>query len=220
MLNDAMAEIYDNYHHQFQMQAIRYVTLMLFLQLDFAPITPMAIGRWYAQACSFAYRQLVLKAQRSRVDEFYIAAFNQYIFMGSQRLNQMGMKRKAPGDDKLKPDEYQCMDAKSPDAVEANEAKTKANMEVRPEAIARGDTIMVDLEEAIEAAGSSKKGVFMQLDCRPTDCHNMQTIQQNPKLTHFGVDGNIILLSTGGLPPKPRYDICDWSKGAQHGVND
>uniref|UniRef100_A0A915HE71 Uncharacterized protein n=1 Tax=Romanomermis culicivorax TaxID=13658 RepID=A0A915HE71_ROMCU len=69
-------------------------------ELDLAPIMPMAIGRWYAQACLFANRQLVFEAKRNQVDEFYIAAFNQYIFMGSQRLNQMGVKRKAPGDDK------------------------------------------------------------------------------------------------------------------------
>uniref|UniRef100_A0A915JCH6 Uncharacterized protein n=1 Tax=Romanomermis culicivorax TaxID=13658 RepID=A0A915JCH6_ROMCU len=35
--------------------------------------------------------------------------------MDSQKLNRMGMKRKAPGDDKLKPDKYQHMDAKSPE---------------------------------------------------------------------------------------------------------
>uniref|UniRef100_A0A915KXS3 Uncharacterized protein n=1 Tax=Romanomermis culicivorax TaxID=13658 RepID=A0A915KXS3_ROMCU len=33
---------------------------------------------------------------------------------GSQRLNQMGVKRKAPDHDKLQPDKYQHMDAKSP----------------------------------------------------------------------------------------------------------
>uniref|UniRef100_A0A915I9W8 DUF3857 domain-containing protein n=1 Tax=Romanomermis culicivorax TaxID=13658 RepID=A0A915I9W8_ROMCU len=31
--------------------------------LDFEPITPTAIDRWYAQACSFANRQLVVEAQ-------------------------------------------------------------------------------------------------------------------------------------------------------------
>uniref|UniRef100_A0A915JFI4 Uncharacterized protein n=1 Tax=Romanomermis culicivorax TaxID=13658 RepID=A0A915JFI4_ROMCU len=45
------------------------------------------------------------------------------------------------------------------DAVEAKEAKTKAKMEVRPEAKAKGDTIKEgleeDLEEVIEVAGSS-----------------------------------------------------------------
>uniref|UniRef100_A0A915I2E3 Uncharacterized protein n=1 Tax=Romanomermis culicivorax TaxID=13658 RepID=A0A915I2E3_ROMCU len=83
-------------------------------------------------------------------------AFNQYIFMGSQRLNQMGMKRKALGDDKPKPDKYQCTNAKSPaDGVEANKARTKAKMEVIPEAKARGDIIEEGLEEAIDAAGSS-----------------------------------------------------------------
>uniref|UniRef100_A0A915JEX8 Uncharacterized protein n=1 Tax=Romanomermis culicivorax TaxID=13658 RepID=A0A915JEX8_ROMCU len=61
-----------------------YVTLVVFLQLDFTPITPTAIGRWYAQACLFANRQLVVKAHGSPVDEYYIAAFNQHIFMGSQ----------------------------------------------------------------------------------------------------------------------------------------
>uniref|UniRef100_A0A915J0M7 Uncharacterized protein n=1 Tax=Romanomermis culicivorax TaxID=13658 RepID=A0A915J0M7_ROMCU len=74
----------------------------------------------------------------------------------------MGVKRKAPGDDKLKPDKYKCMDAKSPDAVEAKEAKTKAKMEVRPEAKARGDTIELDLEEAIEAAGSSNSNNHLE----------------------------------------------------------
>uniref|UniRef100_A0A915JDA1 Uncharacterized protein n=1 Tax=Romanomermis culicivorax TaxID=13658 RepID=A0A915JDA1_ROMCU len=87
---------------------------MIFLHLDFTPITPMEIGRWYAQVCSIANRQLVVEAQGNWVDEFYIAAFNQYIFMGWQRLNQMGVKRKARGDDKLQLDKYQCMDAKSP----------------------------------------------------------------------------------------------------------
>uniref|UniRef100_A0A915HNA7 Uncharacterized protein n=1 Tax=Romanomermis culicivorax TaxID=13658 RepID=A0A915HNA7_ROMCU len=76
-------------------------------ELDFAMITPMAIGRWYAQACSFVNRQLVLGAQGNRVDEFYIVAFNQYIFMGSQRLIQMGIKRKAPSDDRVQADKYQ-----------------------------------------------------------------------------------------------------------------
>uniref|UniRef100_A0A915JCV4 Uncharacterized protein n=1 Tax=Romanomermis culicivorax TaxID=13658 RepID=A0A915JCV4_ROMCU len=75
-------------------------------ELDFAPIMPMAIGRWYAQACLFGNRQLVVEAQGNHVDEYYIAAFQQYIFMGSQRLNQMGVKKKAPGDDKPKHDKY------------------------------------------------------------------------------------------------------------------
>uniref|UniRef100_A0A915KLU7 Uncharacterized protein n=1 Tax=Romanomermis culicivorax TaxID=13658 RepID=A0A915KLU7_ROMCU len=137
-------------------RAIWYITLMIFLQLDFTLITPTAIGRWYAQAYLFVNRQLVVEARGNSVDEFYIAVFNQYISLGSQRLNQMGLKRKALGDDKLKPDKYQCTDAKSPDTVEAKEAKTKAKMEVKPWQ-ARGDTIEESLEEAIEAAGSSKK---------------------------------------------------------------
>uniref|UniRef100_A0A915JY38 Uncharacterized protein n=1 Tax=Romanomermis culicivorax TaxID=13658 RepID=A0A915JY38_ROMCU len=83
-------------------------------QLDLAPITPTVIGRQYAQACSFANRQLVVEAQGNQVDEFYIVAFNQYIFMGSQRVNQMGVKRKAPGNDKAQADKFQQMNAKSP----------------------------------------------------------------------------------------------------------
>uniref|UniRef100_A0A915KQK1 Uncharacterized protein n=1 Tax=Romanomermis culicivorax TaxID=13658 RepID=A0A915KQK1_ROMCU len=47
------------------------------------------------------------------------------------------------------------------DAVEAKEAKTKAKMEVRPEAKAKGETIEEGLEEdheeVIEVAGSSSK---------------------------------------------------------------
>uniref|UniRef100_A0A915JZE6 Uncharacterized protein n=1 Tax=Romanomermis culicivorax TaxID=13658 RepID=A0A915JZE6_ROMCU len=39
--------------------------------------------------------------------------------MGSQRLNQTDMKRKALGDDKPKPDKYQHMDAKSPELKES-----------------------------------------------------------------------------------------------------
>uniref|UniRef100_A0A915KDQ3 Uncharacterized protein n=1 Tax=Romanomermis culicivorax TaxID=13658 RepID=A0A915KDQ3_ROMCU len=70
--------------------------------------------------------------------------------MGSQRSNQMGVKRKAPGDDKLQPDKYQPTDAKSPDAVEANKGRTKAK--------ARGDTIKEGLQGAIEAAGSTSFG--------------------------------------------------------------
>uniref|UniRef100_A0A915JGD8 Uncharacterized protein n=1 Tax=Romanomermis culicivorax TaxID=13658 RepID=A0A915JGD8_ROMCU len=66
----------------------------------------------------------------------------------------MGVKRKAPGDDKPQPDKYQRMDAKSPDTVEANKARTKAKMEVRPKA--RGNTIEEGLGEAIDTAGSSK----------------------------------------------------------------
>uniref|UniRef100_A0A915HFH1 Uncharacterized protein n=1 Tax=Romanomermis culicivorax TaxID=13658 RepID=A0A915HFH1_ROMCU len=44
------------------------------------------------------------------------------------------------------------------DAVEANNARTKAKMEVIPEVNkTRGDTIEEGLQEAIDAAGSSKK---------------------------------------------------------------
>uniref|UniRef100_A0A915ILT4 Uncharacterized protein n=1 Tax=Romanomermis culicivorax TaxID=13658 RepID=A0A915ILT4_ROMCU len=63
---------------------------------------------------STSQRQLVIEAQGNQVDEFYIAAFNQYIFMGSQRLNQMGIKKEAMGDDRVQPDKYQQMAAKSP----------------------------------------------------------------------------------------------------------
>uniref|UniRef100_A0A915KDC2 Uncharacterized protein n=1 Tax=Romanomermis culicivorax TaxID=13658 RepID=A0A915KDC2_ROMCU len=96
--------------------------------------------------------------------------------------------------------------ALSDPAVEAKEARTKAKMEVRPEAKARGDTIEEGLQGAIDGTGSSMllankknhfsrtsrpgKGVSMQLDGRPTACHNMQTIQLNPKLTQFGTKGN------------------------------
>uniref|UniRef100_A0A915HV80 Uncharacterized protein n=1 Tax=Romanomermis culicivorax TaxID=13658 RepID=A0A915HV80_ROMCU len=90
--------------------------------LDFPLITPTAIGGWYAQRCSFGNRQLVLEAQGNRVDEFYIAAFNQYIFMASQRLNQLGVKRKAPGDDKAQADKYQRTNAKSPAGVQSDRA--------------------------------------------------------------------------------------------------
>uniref|UniRef100_A0A915KLZ5 Uncharacterized protein n=1 Tax=Romanomermis culicivorax TaxID=13658 RepID=A0A915KLZ5_ROMCU len=34
------------------------------------------------------------------------------------------------------------------------------------------------------------KGVCMQLDHRLTACHNMQTLQPNPKSTQFSTDGN------------------------------
>uniref|UniRef100_A0A915HGJ4 Uncharacterized protein n=1 Tax=Romanomermis culicivorax TaxID=13658 RepID=A0A915HGJ4_ROMCU len=66
---------------------------------------------------------------------------------GIDRLNQMGVKRKAPGDDKPKPDKYQHINAKSPDAMDAKEARTKVKTEVRPEAKARGDTIEFILEK-------------------------------------------------------------------------
>uniref|UniRef100_A0A915HUH8 DNA2/NAM7 helicase-like C-terminal domain-containing protein n=1 Tax=Romanomermis culicivorax TaxID=13658 RepID=A0A915HUH8_ROMCU len=69
----------------------------------------------------------------------------------------MGVKRKAPDDDKLKPDKYQCIDTKSPDMLGAKEAKSKtkfkAKTEAKPEAKARGDIIEEGLEEAIEMAG-------------------------------------------------------------------
>uniref|UniRef100_A0A915KVV6 Uncharacterized protein n=1 Tax=Romanomermis culicivorax TaxID=13658 RepID=A0A915KVV6_ROMCU len=69
---------------------------------------------------------------------------------------QMGVKRKATGDDKSQADKYQQMNAKSPDVAEASKAKTKAKMEVIPEVNkARGDTIEEGLEEAIDMACSS-----------------------------------------------------------------
>uniref|UniRef100_A0A915J5A5 Uncharacterized protein n=1 Tax=Romanomermis culicivorax TaxID=13658 RepID=A0A915J5A5_ROMCU len=71
----------------------------------------------------------------------------------------MGLKRKASGDDKLKPDKYQHMDAKSPDGIGAKDVKTKAKikagMKAKPEAKARGGTTDEGFMEAIEAAGSS-----------------------------------------------------------------
>uniref|UniRef100_A0A915L305 Uncharacterized protein n=1 Tax=Romanomermis culicivorax TaxID=13658 RepID=A0A915L305_ROMCU len=104
--------------------------------------------------------------------------------MGSQRLNQMGMKRKALADDKPKPDKYQRRDAKSPDVVGAKEVKTKAKikakMEAKPEAKARGDIIEEGLEEAIEfileKIKTPERDLHDQLDHRPTTCHNMWTV--------------------------------------------
>uniref|UniRef100_A0A915KCI5 Uncharacterized protein n=1 Tax=Romanomermis culicivorax TaxID=13658 RepID=A0A915KCI5_ROMCU len=58
-----------------------------------------------------------------------------------------------------------------------------------------------------------QKGICMQLDCQPTACVNMQTLQLNPKSTGFGADGNVILLRTGGLPTKPRSDQLFGAKG-------
>uniref|UniRef100_A0A915K881 Uncharacterized protein n=1 Tax=Romanomermis culicivorax TaxID=13658 RepID=A0A915K881_ROMCU len=70
----------------------------------------------------------------------------------------MGVKRKALGNDKPKPDKHQCMGAKSPDMIGAKEAKTnakiKAKMEAEPEAKARRDIIEEGLNEAIEAMDS------------------------------------------------------------------
>uniref|UniRef100_A0A915JRQ1 Uncharacterized protein n=1 Tax=Romanomermis culicivorax TaxID=13658 RepID=A0A915JRQ1_ROMCU len=75
----------------------------------------------------------------------------------SYTQTQMVLKTsgEAPGNDKLQPDKYQRTDAKSPDKVEANKARTEAKMEIKPKAKARGDTIKEGLEEAIDAAGSS-----------------------------------------------------------------
>uniref|UniRef100_A0A915JUB6 DNA2/NAM7 helicase-like C-terminal domain-containing protein n=1 Tax=Romanomermis culicivorax TaxID=13658 RepID=A0A915JUB6_ROMCU len=73
------------------------------------------------------------------------------------------------------------------DGVEANKARTKAKMEVRPEAKARGDII----EEGLERLG---KGICMQLDHRTTACDNMQTVQPNPKSTEFGTNSKVTLL--------------------------
>uniref|UniRef100_A0A915KTP1 Uncharacterized protein n=1 Tax=Romanomermis culicivorax TaxID=13658 RepID=A0A915KTP1_ROMCU len=60
----------------------------------------------------------------------------------------MGVKRKALGDDKAKPDKYQCMGSKAPFILEQIEMQER------------------DLHD--------------RLDCRPTTCHNMQTLGQNP----------------------------------------
>uniref|UniRef100_A0A915J5H4 Uncharacterized protein n=1 Tax=Romanomermis culicivorax TaxID=13658 RepID=A0A915J5H4_ROMCU len=103
----------------------------------------------------------------------------------------MGVKRKAPGDDKAQADKFQQTNAKSPDTVEANKARTRARMEVIPKANkARGDTIEEGLEEAIDAVGSSKmqEKICKGLDQQPTTCHNMQTEQRNPKSTQFGTE--------------------------------
>uniref|UniRef100_A0A915JRK8 Uncharacterized protein n=1 Tax=Romanomermis culicivorax TaxID=13658 RepID=A0A915JRK8_ROMCU len=90
----------------------------------------------------------------------------------------MGLKRKAPGDDKLKPDKYQCMGPKSPgkfkvprlppakkqqQPMQQSSSSTSQRWRrgqggqnqsqiAKREAKARWDIIEEDLEEAIEVA--------------------------------------------------------------------
>uniref|UniRef100_A0A915I5U0 Uncharacterized protein n=1 Tax=Romanomermis culicivorax TaxID=13658 RepID=A0A915I5U0_ROMCU len=49
--------------------------------------------------------------------------------------------------------------------------------------------------------------ICMQLDWRPTTCHNMQTEQRNPKSTQFGTDVIVKLLRAGGNPSKAKVGL-------------
>uniref|UniRef100_A0A915IWC4 Uncharacterized protein n=1 Tax=Romanomermis culicivorax TaxID=13658 RepID=A0A915IWC4_ROMCU len=46
---------------------------------------------------------------------------------------------------------------------------------------------------------TQERRLHAQLDGRPKACHNMQTVQPNPKSTQFGADGNVGFHARGML---------------------
>uniref|UniRef100_A0A915J202 Uncharacterized protein n=1 Tax=Romanomermis culicivorax TaxID=13658 RepID=A0A915J202_ROMCU len=107
--------------------------------------------------------------------------------MGSQRLNQMGIKRRAPDNDKQQPDKYQRMDAKS---------LGKFKVARLPRAKKQPPAMQ---EPSTSTSQRRGKGVCMRLDHRLTACHNMQTLQLKPESTQFSADGNVGLETQGML---------------------
>uniref|UniRef100_A0A915J9C2 Uncharacterized protein n=1 Tax=Romanomermis culicivorax TaxID=13658 RepID=A0A915J9C2_ROMCU len=86
---------------------------------------------------------------------------------GRERLNQMGVKRKAPGNDRAKPD-----------VIGTKEAKIKAKIEVRPMAKVKQEaipTIEEGLEAAIEAVGSSI--MTRQAEVPHNKCHKARQLR-------------------------------------------
>uniref|UniRef100_A0A915K1E9 Uncharacterized protein n=1 Tax=Romanomermis culicivorax TaxID=13658 RepID=A0A915K1E9_ROMCU len=75
--------------------------------------------------------------------------------MGSQKLNQIGVKRKAPGDDKLQPDKYQCTDAKIPVAQRVDNREKTMYSQTLPHTGLEQVMVEVKSEEASKGALSN-----------------------------------------------------------------